>query len=220
MGIFDRIAKMTQAKVNDTLDNIEDPIELCNQHIRDMEEKYRQAELSSAQVIGNARNIENEYNETQNELQDWDDKIKLAVSKGNDDLAKKAIVRKNEVAQKLGSLKSSYEAAHAQAEKLKDTLREMKEEIDSTREKRDELEARYKTAEASQQVNEIISNISSKPDGLNMDDLERKVAKKEAMANGLGEIASIKNDNLEDEFKKLGSDIDVDAELAKYKQQQ
>lgn len=220
MGFFDRIAKMVQAKANDTLDNIEDPIALCNQHIRDMEEKYRQAEISSAQVIGNARNIENELNETQAEIQDWEDKIKLAVSKGNDELAKKAIVRKNEVTQKVESLKGSYEAAYTQAEKLKDTLRQLKEEIDETREKRDELEARYKTAEASQKVNEIVANVSTKSNDINMDDLERKVARKEAMAEGLGEIASIKNDNLEDEFKKLGSDIDVDAELAKYKQNQ
>ena len=221
MGIFNRVAKMTQAKVNDKLDDIENPVELCDQHIRDMEEKYRQAELSSAQVIGNANNIENELNSAQKELQDWDDKIKLAVSKGNDDLAKKAIVRKNEVAQKVEGLKTSYESAHAQAEKLKDTLKELKEEIDNTRSKRDELEARYKTAEASQKVNEIVSDVSSKPDEINMDDLERKVAKKEAMAEGLGEIASVKKgDDIDDEFKKLQSDVDVDAELAKYKQQQ
>lgn len=218
MGIFDRIFKMAQAKANETLDNIENPIELCNQHIRDMEEKYKQAELSSAQVIGNAKNIENELNKTQSELQDWEDKIKLAVSKGNDELAKKAIVRKNEVLQKVQSLKSSYETAHTQAEKLKSTLRELKEDIEGTRSKRDELEARLKTAEASQKVNEIMADVSTKKGDISMEELERKVAKKEAMAEGLGEVADLKHDNLDDEFKELSSSIDVEAELAKYKQ--
>lgn len=209
---------MTQAKFNEVLDNAENPIELCNQHIRDMEQNYREAELSSAQVIGNAHAIEKEIEDTKAEVADWDDKIKLAVSKGNDDLAKKAIVRKNDVEKKLTELNKSYEIAHAQAEKLKDTLRELKENIDETRGKRDELEARYKTAEASQKVNEIITDVSTKKNGQSMEDLERKVARKEAMAEGLGEIASVKKDSLEDEFKKLGDDLDVDAELAKYKQ--
>lgn len=221
MGIFGRLSKMTQAKINDALDNMEDPIEMCNQHIRDMEEKYRQAELSSAQVIGNAHAVENEMKQAGQEVQDWDEKIKLAVSKGNDDLAKKAILKKKEVETKYTNLKASYETAHAQAEKLKETLGELKEEIDTTRAKRDELEARLKTAEASQKVNEIVANVSSKPNDVNMDDIERKIEKKEAMAAGLGELAEAKKDSLDDEFKKLESTgLDLDAELAKYKNQQ
>lgn len=218
MGIFGRIAKMTQAKFNEKLDSVENPIELCNQHIRDMEENYREAELSSAQVIGNAHSIEKEIEDAKAESAEWEGRIQLAVSKGNDDLARKAIVRKNEVDKKLAELNQSYATAHAQAEKLKDTLRELKENIEETRSKRDELEARYKTAEASQKVNEIVADVSAKRDGQSMEDLERKVARKEAMAEGLGEIAAVKKDSLEDEFKQLGDDFDVNAELAKYKQ--
>jgi len=218
MGIFDRLKNLAKGKINGALDDIENPIELCDQHIRDMEEKYRQAEMSSATVIGNARGIENDVTKTQADLQDMEDKIKLAVSKGNDELAKKAIVRKGEIASKLESLKKSAVIAHDQAEKLKTTLTEIKDEIETTRQKRDELEARFKTAEASQSVNEIMANVSSKDSDINMDDLERRIAKKEATAEGLGEIASLKKNNLDDEFKKLGSSVDVDAELAKYKQ--
>ena len=209
---------MTQAKVNEALDNMENPIEMCNQHVRDMEEKYRQAELSSAQVIGNAHAVENDRKQAEQEVQDWEEKIKLAVSKGNDELAKKAILKKKETETRYENLTASYETAHAQAEKLKVTLGELKEEIETTRAKRDELEARLRTAEASQKVNEIVANVSSKPNDVSMDDIERKIERKEAMAAGLGELAEQKKDTLGEEFKKLEStDIDLDAELAKYK---
>ncbi|MFT8887346.1 MAG: PspA/IM30 family protein [Ethanoligenens sp.] len=219
MGIFGRFAKMTEAKINEALDNVENPIEMCNQHLRDMEEKFRQAQLSSAQVIGNAHRVEDDLNAAKQESAEWDEKIRLAVSKGNDDLAKRAIARKHEIDTRVQTLSASYETAHAQAEKLKETLTELRDEIDTTRRKRDELEARYKTAEASQKVNEIVANVSTKKNDINMDDIERKIARKEAMAEGLGELADMKKDNLDDAFKKLEGDIDLDAELAKYKQQ-
>ncbi len=220
MGIFGRFAKMTEAKINETLDSMENPIEMCNQHLRDMEEKFRQAQLSSAQVIGNAHQVENDLEAAKKEAAEWDGRIRLAVGKGNDDLAKRAIARKHEVDLRVQTLTSSYETAHAQAEKLKQTLSELRDEIDTTRRKRDELEARYKTAEASQKVNEIVANVSTKKNDINMEDIERKVERKEAMADGLGEIASMKKDGLEDEFKKMDSDLDLDAELAKYKTEQ
>lgn len=216
MGIFNRMGKMVEAKFNEALDNAENPVELCNQRIRDMEEQFRKAELSSATVIGNAEHVKKDMEGALAESGEWDRKIRLAISKGDDELAKKAIARKGEIDQKAAGFKTAYETAHAQAEKLKETLLSLKEEIESTRQKRDELEARYKTAEASQAVNEIVAGVSSKKNSINMDDMERRVAKKEAMAEGLGEIASIKNDSLEDEFKKLDT-VDTDSELAKYK---
>lgn len=217
MSIIGRIGNMFKAEANDALDNMEDPIKLCNQKIRDMEEKFREAEVSSAQVIGNANAIKKQMEQAFEEVSDWEEKIKLAVSKGNDELAKKAIVKKKDAEQKHINLKKSYENAHAQAEKLKATLKDLNEEIEATRQKRDEFEARNATAEASQKVNEIMANVSTKKNDINLDDIERKIAKKEAMAEGLEELASVNKDSLEDEFEKLGSEVDLDAELAKYK---
>lgn len=219
MSILGRLGNMFKAEANDVLDNMEDPIKLCNQKIRDMEEKFREAEISSAQVIGNAKGIEKQMKEALAEVQEWDEKVKLAVSKGNDELAKKAIIKKKDAEQKHASLAKSYETAHAQAEKLKATLKDLKEEIEETRQKRDEFEARYKTAEASQKVNEIVAGVSTKKNDINLDDIERKISKKEAMAEGIGELASANKDTLDDEFKKLESEVDLDAELAKYKNQ-
>lgn len=217
MSLLTRIGNMFKSEANDILDNIEDPIKLCDQKIRDMEEKLRQAELSSAQVIGNAKSIENQKNEALARVNEWDEKIKLAVSKGNDELAKKAIIKKKETEQEYEKFSKSYETAHAQAEKLKTTLKELKEEVEATRRKRDEFEARNATAEASQKVNEIVAGVSVSNNDINLDEIERKIQKKEAMAEGLGEIASANKDDLEDEFDKLGSEVDLDAELAKYK---
>ncbi|MBU3229205.1 PspA/IM30 family protein [Clostridium algidicarnis] len=215
MGVFSRVSNMFKAKVNNALDEAENPIELLDQKIRDMEENLNKAKLSSAQVLGNVREIEKKMVAAQNESKDWEEKVKLAVSKGNDDLAKRALERKLDADKKYLSLQSSYTEASSKAEFLKKNLKELEDEIQKTRSYRDEVAARINNAEASKQVNEILANVQTKTNSIKIDDIERKIQKKEAIAEGLGDLKQV--DSLENEFEALEGTPDLDAELAKYK---
>jgi len=215
MGVFTRISNMFRAKVNDSLDNIENPILLLDQKIRDMEESLNKAKLSSAQILGNVHEIEKKMANAQRESKDFDEKVKLALSKGNEELAKKALEKKLDADKTYSSLKLSYEDAAKKAEAIKANLRELEEEIEKTRNYRDEASARYNNAEASKKVNEILANVETKTNKINIDDIERKIQKKEAIAEGLGDL---KEDNsLEKEFEQL-NELNLDEELKKYKQ--
>ncbi|SFU50196.1 phage shock protein A (PspA) family protein [Clostridium sp. DSM 8431] len=215
MGIFSRMSNMVKAKVNTTLDNIENPIELLDQKIRDMEEQLNNAKINSAKVLGNVHEIEKKLNAAKAESDDYDSKVKLALSKGNEDLAKKALSRKLESDKKCESLQSSYNAAKIQAETIKKNLKALQDEINKTRSYRDEAAARYSNAEASKQVNEVLANVQSKTNSIKLDDIERKIANKESLANGLADLNNI--DDFDSEFEKLGDSTDLDAELEKYK---
>ncbi len=216
MGVFDRVSNMFRAKVNTALDGVENPIELLDQKIRDMDESLNKAKLSSAEVLGNVHEIEKKMNAAELESKDYDEKVKLALNKGNEDLAKKALQKKLDADKTYASLKSSYADASVKAEAIKKSLKELQEEIEKTRSYRDEATARYNNAEASKKVNEILANVETKTNRINLDDIERKIQKKEALAEGL---ADLKVDNtLNKEFEKLG-EADLEAELEKYKQQ-
>ncbi|MBL4937355.1 PspA/IM30 family protein [Clostridium sp. YIM B02515] len=216
MGVFDRISNILRAKVNNAIDDMENPVELLDQKIRDMEESLNTAKLSSAQILGNVHEIEKKMETAEKESKDWDNKVRLAMGKSDEELAKKALAKKLEADKNYSSLKSSYEDARAKAEAIKTKLRELDEEIEQTRRYRDEAAARYNNAEATGKVNEILANVDTKNNKINMDDIERKIQKKESYAEGLGEL---KTDNtLEDEFKKL-EEVDLEEELKKYKQQ-
>lgn len=214
MGIFSRISNMVKGKVNNTLDELENPIELLDQKIRDMEASLNKAKLSSAQVLGNVRETEKKLAIAKKESADYDEKVRLAMSKGNQDLAKRALQRKLDSDKKVQSLSTSYAQAKMSAEELKKNLRALEEEIQKTRSYRDEAAARSNNADASKQVNEILANVQTKKNSINIDDIERKIQKKEAMASGLGDLANI--DNFDKEFDALESDVDLDAELLKY----
>lgn len=214
MGIFSRVSNMLKAKVNDTLDEMEDPIQLLDQKLRDMEEEFNKAKLNSAQILGNVHEIEKKLNVAKKESADFEEKVKFALSKGNEDLAKRALAKKVEMDKKCSSLQASYDNAKVQADKLKDNLKSLQEEIEKTRNYRDEAAARYSNAQASEKVNEVLANVKTKSNSIQLDSIERKIQTKEARAEGLGELRDV--DDFDSEFEKL-NEVDLDLELEKYK---
>lgn len=214
MGVLTRISNMFKAKVNTTLDEMENPIELLDQKLRDMEDQLSKAKLNSAQILGNVHEIKKRLDTAEREVADYEDKVKLALSKGNEELAKRALQRKLDADKKVSSLKESYTTAKSQADAIKKNLVALEEEISKTRQYRDEAAARYSTAEASQKVNEILANVQTKTNTIQIDAIERKIQRKESLATGLGELREV--DDFDSEFEKLDS-TDLDLELEKYK---
>lgn len=215
MGMFKRLSNIFRSKVNNALDEVENPIELLDQKIRDMEESLNTAKLSSAQILGNVHEIEKKMAEAKRNSEEFDEKVKLALSKGNEDLAKKALAKKLEADKSYSSLKISYDDAQKKAEAIKSKLKDLQDEIEKTRAYRDEAAARFNNAEASKKVNEILANVDTGSNKINLDDIERKIQKKESIAEGLEDLRE--DNSLEKEFEKL-NETNLDEELKKYKQ--
>ncbi|MBU3088594.1 PspA/IM30 family protein [Clostridium gasigenes] len=214
MGIFTRMSNMIKGKVNDTLDEMENPIELLDQKVRDMEEQLSKAKLNSAQVLGNVHEIKKKMDNAVRSAEDFDSKVKLAMSKGNEDLAKRALAKKVDCDRQVTTLQTTYEASKIQADSLKKNLAALEAEITKTRNYRDEAAARYSTAEASKQVNEILANVQTKTNTIQIDNIERKIQRKESLAQGLSELRNV--DTFDSEFEALDT-VDLDLELEKYR---
>ncbi|KMT22720.1 PspA/IM30 family protein [Clostridium cylindrosporum] len=214
MSIFKRVSNIFRSKVNTALDSVENPVELLDQKVRDMEESLNKAKISSAQILGNVHETKKKMEAAEAEVKDYDEKVKLALSKGNEELAKKALERKLDAEKRFNSLKATYADAQKKADAIKDKLRDLDTEIEKTRKYRDEAAARYTNAEANEKVNEILANVSTSSNKINLDDIERKIQKKESYAEGL---ADLKTPSLDDEFEKL-NEINLDEELKKYKE--
>lgn len=213
MGIFNRISNMVKAKTNAALDDMENPIELLDQKIRDMEESLNKAKISSAQIFGNLKNTQKEMDKAKELSNEYDEKVRFAMSKGNEELAKKALKLKLDADKKYETLNKSYEELSIKANTLKENLIKLQEEIDKTRSYRDEASARLNTANATKQVNEIMANVQTKKNSINLDDIERKITKEESYAEGLGDL---KTPSLDDEFEELEK-TNLDEELEKYR---
>lgn len=216
MGILKRFSNFVKGKANTALDSIENPMEMLDLKIREMEENLNEAKLSSAQVIANYHSIHKKMEDSQKESKDYDEKVKLALNSNNEELAKKALSRKLDADKKYETLKKSYEESKLKIDELKKKLSTLEEEILKTRQYREEAAARLDTANASQRINEILCNVNAGNNSINIDEIERKIQSKEFLAKGLEELRD-DDSELDAEFEKLKNKSDLDLELQKYK---
>ena len=60
----------------------------------------------------------------------------------------------------------------------------------------------------------MLANVQTKNNSIQLDSIERKIQRKESLAQGLGELKDL--DNFDSEFEKL-DEVDLDLKLEKYK---
>ena len=141
----------------------------------------------------------------------------LAVKAGNDELAKKALARKQEHAQMAGSFETNWHQQKAQVEKLKEALTKLNNKIGEAKRKKNLLIARAKRAEAQKTIAETMSGLGNSSAFDTIARMEEKIDTIEAEASATAELEmDLGEDNLEKEFANLG-DVGAEDELAALK---
>jgi phage shock protein A len=128
------------------------------------------------------------------------------VKAGKDDLAKEALVRKQEYDGYAASFQKEYDAQHASVEQLKDALRQLQTKIEEASRKKNLLIARAKRAEAQKQIQQTMGSLSANSSFDTFDRMAQKVDQIEAEAEAYKELGEVSADQkLEDKFKELES---------------
>ncbi|MGB9595566.1 MAG: PspA/IM30 family protein [Candidatus Poribacteria bacterium] len=220
MGILSRMKTIFKSEVNAALDKAEDTEKLLNQTVLDMQEQLAKAKQQVAIAIADEKRLERSYLENQQLTEQWMDKAKLAVQKGNDELAKAALERKVEYENLANEYKKQWEAQKASVEKLKASLRDLERKVDEAKRQKDLLIARNKRAIAQKQIHQTMAGMATNAGVFNtFERMKRKVEEQEARAEAAKEIAEETGDaKLEKQFAELGKSS-IDDELAKLKSQ-
>lgn len=219
MGILSRMKTVLKSNVNSALDSMEDTERMLNQTVLDMQEQLAKAKQQVAIAIADEKRLERQYKENQAQTESWMDKAKLAVQKGNDELAKAALERKTEYEGLASEYKTQWEAQKASVEKIKTSLRELERKIDETRRQKDLLIARNKRAKAQKQIHQTMSGMSTNAGAFDtFERMKRKVDEEEARAEAAEEMATSGEASLDREFAELEKSS-VDDELASLKAQ-
>jgi phage shock protein A len=130
----------------------------------------------------------------------------LAVKAGKDELAKEALVRRQEYDGYAAGFQKEWDAQHSAVEQLKDALRQLQTKIEEASRKKNLLVARAKRAEAQKQIQQTMGSLSATSSFDTFDRMAQKVDQIEAEADAMKELASITPDQkLEDKFKELES---------------
>lgn len=223
IGIFDRISQLVKANINDLLDKAEDPQKMLAQLILDYTNNIREAEGSVAQLIGNLRLLEKDYAEDTKTAKEWGVKALAASNKADeyraagdianadkfDRLAKTALSNQLAVEKKMQVAEPQITAQTETVNKLKASLDVMRDKLEQVKQKKAELEARQKTAEATLLMAETSKNFNTIDPTSALAGVEEKVRRLEAKSLGEQELAESR---LDDDFEAL-ADLERDQEL-------
>lgn len=210
MGVFKRIGRMMRANINDLLDKAENPAKLVKQLILDMEKELGEAKEQVAVAIANEKKLHAKHEENKRLAEEWSSKAMLAVEKGEDDLAREAIRRKNSHANLERSFREQWEKQSSAVETLKQGLQQLDLKLEEARRQKTLLLARQKRAEVAKQINKTVARM---PDTGAFEAFDRMAERIEDIEMEAEAIIELNTDTLEAKFKKLEGEPDVEAEL-------
>ena len=216
MGLFDRLSRVVRANINDLVSKAEDPEKVLEQAVIDMQEDLVQLRQAVARAIATQKRTEQQYNKNQQEANTWQQRAQLALSKGDENLAREALVRKKSFADTAATLKMQLDQQSNTVETLKRNLIALESKISEAKTKKDMLRARANAAKANKQLQETIGNIGTSSAMGAFERMEDKVMQLEAESDSAAELGGV---GLEQQFAQLEASSGVDDELAAMKAQ-
>ncbi len=205
MGIFDRFKTVVKSNINDLISKAENPEKMLNQLVFDMNSQLVEAKKQVAAAIADEKRLERQLIENKAKAEDWERKAVLAVKAGKDDLAKEALLRKQEYDNYTAGFEQEWGKQRQAVEQLKGTLRQLQMKIEEATRKKNLLVARAKRAEAQKRIQSTLGQLSDTSAFSSFDRMAAKVDQLEAEADAMGEIADMTNEDasLEKQFKQL-----------------
>jgi phage shock protein A len=214
MGLLDRVSTLLRANLNDLLDRAEDPEKVIRQLLIDMNNQLMQVKTQVAASIADERRLYQRHQESQEKAEEWERKAELAVDKGDDELAKAALARRNSFKESADGFYQQWQEQSAQVQQLKDALHQLEQKIQDAEARKDLLIARSRRAKAETNIRETMSGIGRTSAATEFERMEERVSQQEARAKAAAELDS---DTLEQRFASLESESSLDTDLAALK---
>jgi phage shock protein A len=220
MGIFQKLSLLLRSNINDAIARAENPEKVLNQLIADMREQLSKAKQEVAVAIADEQKLRAQVEEEARQAREWEKRAMLAVKEGRDDLAKQALVRQQEHAERARSMDETWRRQAQETEKVKGSLRELNDKIEEAKRKKNLLVAKQKRAQAQRRIHETMSGLSDRSAFDAFERVAEKIEESERKALAAAEVTeSLSGDTLETEFKQLETGDDLDHRLAALKKQ-
>jgi phage shock protein A len=201
MAILKRIRKIINANINDMLDKVEDPEKMINQIIREMDQAILDMRRKAASSIATKKMLEKKLKKTKTDYEQWEKNAKTAIENGDDDLAIKALEKRNSFEGKTKSLEEEVAEAEELASSLKENVIEAEEKAQEFRRKRETLitkkraaETRKKLMDSAERAGKGLSQIDSSANVIingfdSFERLEEKIERQTAELEAAKELA-------------------------------
>ena len=221
MAILDRFVDIIKANINELLDKAEDPAKMIDQYMRELTDALADVKEETAAVMAEEARVTRMVEGNAADIAKFDDLARRALKAGNEGDARVFLGKKQELEAKAEALKATYEAAVANAEKMRALHDKLVNDIETLNTRREAIKAKTTVAKTQEKVNQFVSS-ADKAEGA-MAAFARMEAKADQMldqANAAAELGKSNSDRaeeLEAKYASAGDTQAVDDELARLK---
>jgi phage shock protein A len=198
MSVLARLFKIGQSEANAVVDQLEDPIRMTEQGIRDLKKDLQAAIQSLGEIRALVISLERQKSEAEAEAQSAEKKAMMLLSSAEKGEIDKA--QAEQLATKMLDKKKAAEASEARyladyttqknmAEKLQAQVDGLEQKIRTFENELVTLKARSKTADSMKKINKQLAGVDPSGTLAMLDRMKQKVNEDEATAQAYGEIA-------------------------------
>ncbi len=148
MGIFSRMTDIINSNINSLLDQAEDPEKMIRLIIQEMEDTLVEVRSSSARVLADRKAAARRLEQVQAEAESWEQKAKLAISKGREDLARAALQEKHAIEDEVSAVEAELKATDEHIAQLNEEVAQLQQKLNDAKAKQKALTMRGKTVES------------------------------------------------------------------------
>ena len=214
MSIFSRVRDLMSANINAMLDSAEDPEKMADEYLRQLNNELYEAKTNVASAMADATKLNNKETQYSVETEQWATKAEAALRAGDEELAKAALARKVQAGKLATQYKEQSDAQDQQVEALQQALVQLETRISETRAKKELIVAKKNRAQTQEAIQRAARGIGNDNAIDKLDQLEERVDDRLAKASAM---AKLEGDTLENKFRDLERDSEVDSELAELK---
>jgi phage shock protein A len=213
MGIFSRFSDIVNSNINALLDKAEDPEKMVRLIIQEMEDTLVEVRSTSAKTIAEKKELQRVVSRLEEEVQDWQAKAELALSKNRDDLARSALIEKQKAADQAATVTADIQNLDAHVSKLQDEVAQLQDKLADAKARQKSMLMRQQTVASRLEVKKTLDSNRLNDAMYKFERYEQKIDLLEAQV----ESYDLGKKTLRDEFADLAAQDKIDSELAALK---
>jgi phage shock protein A len=218
MGIFSRMTDIINSNINSILDQAEDPQKMIRLIIQEMEDTLVEVRSSSARVLAERKAADRRRAQVLEDVQNWEDKARLAISKGREDLARAAVQEKQAIEEELAVVEAELQATDDHIEQLNGEIGQLQQKLSEAKAKQKTLIMRSTTVESRIKVKRQMHREALDDAFTKFGHFERRMDNLESQLESM-DLGRDVSPDLASEIDSLVEDEKVNEELSRLKQE-
>jgi len=213
MGLLDRIGRVIRAQINSLGNEAQDPEKLLEEMTAQMELELIEMRRALAEAIATHKSMERQKSTHQLKSQKWYERAQLAIDKGNEALAKEALVNRQSYLRNAQGIENHLTEHSQVIQRVKQELQTLERKYGEVRAKKSLYLARLRSAVATQKLQEIVGNWNDGSATSVFERMESKILELESE----NELLTQYRDPVEKQFNALEGDRVIQSELEQLK---